>query len=347
MTVGFETTGGGSSNPYETGTRKIWDGDDDPSQKKTWNRYSSDRLSRSVGQSSYPYVMGISGYLHSLTWTDDDQLRLLDKLSEEAKRHEFNAAVFLGQANEVRSSVVGTATAFIGIKKSLQRGDLGGAMRFLARSVGGADLRAAKKKLDTRDIAGAHLSLVYGWLPLLSDVHAACEAMEVLTNPPRRSSFMVVRGITNEVEGSLSPSLYTCPMDQRRSKRILFEFEEELSAARSLGLLDPASVAWELMPYSFVVDWFVPIGTYLSNLAIVPNLKGYFKVTERAVSSGRCFSNDPRYTSSASLKQTILTRSPVASALSVPLPKFRGLSQLYDNAARTKNAIALLRNLYR
>lgn len=30
------------------------------------------------------------------------------------------------------------------------------------------------------------------------------------------------------------------------------------------GLLNPLSVAWELMPLSFVADWFLPIGSYLS-----------------------------------------------------------------------------------
>lgn len=30
--------------------------------------------------------------------------------------------------------------------------------------------------------------------------------------------------------------------------------------------LNPASIAWEMMPYSFVVDWFVDVGSYLRNL---------------------------------------------------------------------------------
>lgn len=30
-----------------------------------------------------------------------------------------------------------------------------------------------------------------------------------------------------------------------------------------LGLLNPASLAWDLLPFSFVIDWFLPIGTIL------------------------------------------------------------------------------------
>lgn len=37
----------------------------------------------------------------------------------------------------------------------------------------------------------------------------------------------------------------------------------ELFALASLGLLNPASLAWELVPLSFVVDWIVPVGPFL------------------------------------------------------------------------------------
>jgi hypothetical protein len=30
--------------------------------------------------------------------------------------------------------------------------------------------------------------------------------------------------------------------------------------------LNPVSIAWELMPFSFVVDWFMNVGDYLRNL---------------------------------------------------------------------------------
>lgn len=33
---------------------------------------------------------------------------------------------------------------------------------------------------------------------------------------------------------------------------------------------DVASVAWELVPYSFVVDWFLPIGDMIDNFSPAP-----------------------------------------------------------------------------
>jgi len=33
-----------------------------------------------------------------------------------------------------------------------------------------------------------------------------------------------------------------------------------------MGLINPAEVAWELTPWSFVVDWFIPVGNFLEAL---------------------------------------------------------------------------------
>lgn len=42
--------------------------------------------------------------------------------------------------------------------------------------------------------------------------------------------------------------------------------------AASLGFTNPKNVAWELLPLSFVVDWFLPIGDFLSSLSSLDGL---------------------------------------------------------------------------
>lgn len=70
-------------------------------------------------------------------------------------------------------------------------------------------------------------------------------------------------------------------MGNHASGPLLFQFEESCelrakarftvrnSSVKSLvqlGLTNPAEVAWEVVPFSFVIDWFIPVGNFLSSL---------------------------------------------------------------------------------
>jgi hypothetical protein len=103
-----------------------------------------------------------------------------------------------------------------------------------------------------------------------------------------------------------------------------------MSEIRQMGVLDPLSVAWEVLPFSFVADWFIPIGTYLENLNQIPFLKGRFMVTAYRRTEGP-FS--PREDTSLNCVSQLslpqgdrflrigLTRT-VSTSLNPPLPKF-------------------------
>lgn len=45
----------------------------------------------------------------------------------------------------------------------------------------------------------------------------------------------------------------------------MFVENPNLHRATTLGLTNPAAIAWELVPFSFVVDWFIPIGNFLNS----------------------------------------------------------------------------------
>jgi hypothetical protein len=59
-----------------------------------------------------------------------------------------------------------------------------------------------------------------------------------------------------------------------------------LKSLASVGISNPLLLAWELVPYSFVVDWFLPIGNYLESLDATNGLtfeSGYVTVLEKTV----------------------------------------------------------------
>lgn len=126
---------------------------------------------------------------------------------------------------------------------------------------------------------------------------------------------------------------------------IIYEFTEQMSAARQLGLVDPATVVWELIPYSFVVDWFLPIGSYLENLNQIPTLSGRFltiKSTRYQGGNVGKTSSPVNWTKIPTIGQFYLKIDrTVSSSLAVPKPQFNKLSDAMS-PTRIWNAIALV-----
>lgn len=320
-------------------------GTNDKRFKRAWNPYTFSNESYSISPSPYGYWEVPSSYI--IPWTDDDDARLADKIVKAVRGHEFNAGVFIGQSHELASSVVGATSAIIAGVRSLKKGDFGGALRSLSRTVSGTDIARAEKRLKRNDIAGTWLALQYGWLPVYSDVHAAAKAFEVLSAPPRTSRLYAVRNKAQTVKTTVGP--YNCELRAKRFVRYYLELREELPYARNMGLDDPLSVAWELMPWSFVADWFIPIGRYLSQLAVLPKLIGTAYCTAGYSSDSSLGSvNNPgvnyKYVGAMGTHRLkhIVRYSPGNIPTAVPPPKFVGFENIFKSSTRTLNAIALL-----
>lgn len=137
-----------------------------------------------------------------------------------------------------------------------------------ARRLGLKSHRARSKQAS-----GQWLELQYGWLPLIGDVHTMLNF-----NTPIRNSIYGV-GRTNE-QLSYSKSLYGIgKFNINASYWSIVKYgadvhvsDPALAFSQRAGLLNPAVVAWELMPFSFVIDWAVPIGDYLDNLTATVGL---------------------------------------------------------------------------
>jgi len=156
--------------------------------------------------------------------------------------------------------------------RSVKRGNFDAAMRYL-----GIDRRKPPK---FKDAANAWLALQYGWLPLLNDVFSGFEALKVILDPTanphqlystRRLGQQLVMPIW-EVQGdhTVLKNEAQCSVEVKFSFSVSDPF---LSLLGQLGLTNPASMAWAALPYSFVVDWFLPVGTMLGALSAPIGLK--------------------------------------------------------------------------
>lgn len=172
-----------------------------------------------------------------------------------------------GERKATAKMLGNTATNIARAVKALRRGNVRDAMR----SLGMATDRGMPRGSNWTN---NWLALQYGWKPLLSDCYGAVQALSKLPGDRWR---VTAKGFKSEssfpsfqvTPGGSSPTGYR---SQATLKRLAFCRIDALSSNdlvqsfSSLGVLNPLNVAWELVPYSFVVDWFLPIGDWLSNL---------------------------------------------------------------------------------
>jgi len=118
----------------------------------------------------------------------------------------------------------------------------------------------------TKAIGNAWLSYTYGWKPLLSTIYGLSQFV--------RSTYQTrevkARSGTTSTSKSKSSNPLQAPWAHQdvRSQRweigATFQITEPaLYDLTRLTTLNPLAIAWELVPYSFVVDWFLDIGGYL------------------------------------------------------------------------------------
>jgi len=279
-------------------------------------------------------------------WNSNDDLALLASLADKIRGHSFNAGIFLAEGHQSLNTIVAGTKAFFGVLTNVQRGNFAGAARALAQFSN----EKAPKRISHMDIPNAWLALRYGWEPLIKDIYEAATAYSALQDPPRTIVFRVRKTkYLKNVEASVSPSTYPMPTACRSTHAWKYTLTEQVSQARSLGLLDPASIVWEKLPYSFVVDWFIPIGNYLSVLGMAPamsgtGLKTIFDCGETSL--GPYIPFDQHWSGSGGSYKGVNIRLSRSNALpsSVPYPSTKTIAKALS-LAHIQNAAALVWSL--
>jgi len=173
-------------------------------------------------------------------------------------------------------------------------------------------------KSKPRDWGGQWLEYVYGVKPTLSTIF---ESLERIKKPETVWYDIRARASSsNKRTDTVSIELPGIPFLARResSNRIEYrcKFAMSGSALESLAgfsSLNPVSFAWEALPYSFVVDWFINVG-------------GYLRATESALLYNQAF---------VSGYKTSVTKSRTGGILKGTYSPFDGFFYIYDAAGET------------
>lgn len=238
--------------------------------------------------------------------------------------------VSLAEARQSLDMVTGLAGRLVSGARLIRKGHFLAAARYFQL----ADVPHGASK--SRQFLDNWMAYRYGWVPTISDLYNHADAIK---NPPK-DSYVIARG-------SGSWSNRTVPYDSKmRSsgaarvtiKARVVVSNPVLARLNQFGVLNPLEVAWELVPYSFVVDWFVGVGDYLSNLSAFVGLKLVDCSTTYAVKSHCWHVNSEDYTYDIVAKQRV-----VSDVLSNPPIQWgSGL-----NPKRAMDSLAILQNLLR
>lgn len=214
----------------------------------------------------------------------------IQKLLEKAKDGKFNGAVAYAEAAQLERLIGDATVKTARVLGYLRKGKLG-----LAASTLGLESKPSKNRRFSRQhrriktdadidrlLSNGVLQVQYGIRPLLNDVVGAAELLaqkvsgfhaSQVIGECRKSGSRVTEA-TEDTAFTRYRNVTSCEASVFIKYAVKFTSENEgLHTLKQLGITNPALLAWELLPWSFVIDWFLPIGDYLSTLDATLGLK--------------------------------------------------------------------------
>lgn len=169
---------------------------------------------------------------------------------------------------ERRQTIDMMAKRLVQLKKAAQALKRGRPKEFF-KELGLAPRRWMPNRSDPKKAADLWLEWHFGWEPLFGDVYNACV---ILQSPTPALIKVRVRASeapdpwkeTNRFPDWSSFALMQGMIAEHMGARVTVTNPNAWRATQ-LGLVNPASIAWELVPFSFVVDWFIPVGAFLNS----------------------------------------------------------------------------------
>lgn len=254
--------------------------------------------------SDYKGYVGNSGRFNSLNHFTE----ILSETNVHPDPTALKSASLVAARNKLKDMRVDLGTAFAERNATARMlGDTARRMADAARSLRRGEFRNAARALGIKGDVGKPrgsnwtnhwLQLQYGWKPLLSDIYGSADALSKRERSDWRVTAKAYRSterrvVYNRLPG-FSPStglptnsdgFYGVAVTRQGVfTRIDAVPDNDLTMSlTSLGVTNPLNVAWELVPYSFVVDWVLPIGSWLSSLdAMLGYTSAYTSVSTRS-----------------------------------------------------------------
>lgn len=332
-----------------------------------WNHSARDQTPQPIGANwgqigVNPQLNGSTRYYDGAGWDQttgptyqpdsNDESRAIIKALSKLKNQKVNLAQAFFEREQTVRLFYDTANLITNSIEAFRRKNPKYLWDYI-KHVEGSQPRAVPKKW---------LEVQYGWKPGMQDVQGSCDKLRETYNDSRSFRASVSATIRRNVKNTWRKGVSTSSQFGLIVKdegfvltkvRLDYSLENPfLASLASLGITNPASLVWELLPYSFVIDWFTDVGGWLNAMdaALGWNFMGgtktvFVKVQGKGTGwygSGYSPTGQYRYTPlgppSFADNQVNHTRTVYSSS---PLPRFPGLKNpmSYGHVA---NALSLL-----
>jgi hypothetical protein len=144
---------------------------------------------------------------------------------------------------------------------------------------------AAKVKRTTKGvdiskiISEVWLEMRYGWRPLLfdiADINEAIRRLQMGVEDPLQRAYASDSSMSSDSRtftekrmliGAANADFNSCSCSVRSTTSVEYKLHASVGlqvTTRETTLADPVVTAWELVPFSFILDWFITIGDMLA-----------------------------------------------------------------------------------
>lgn len=193
------------------------------------------------------------GNWYSLASHEDPSNSALLKFYDKQKEGTMNMATLFAERQSAINMMADKATRIFNAYRNVKRGKVRKAMDNLGIS-------KKRHRPRSKQAAGQWLELQYGWMPLIGDIYSLADL-----KPFSGDRIFGVASAFSQVRFKNPDGTNRCRRIVKYGADVIVS-DPSKAFSNSLGLLNPALVAWELTPFSFVVDWFLPIGDHIENL---------------------------------------------------------------------------------
>lgn len=297
---------------------------------------------------SFPYTS-----TQSISYLDDLRNKSWDRLMEDVKGESSSLGVSLAESREgfnmIANRIIKTRRAY----QDLRRGNFRGFLRQL--SVDPKRKHRSVIRTASGEASGLWLEYWFGWSPLCKDIFDTA----VTLSTPHVTTWYACKGtaskalpqqeagVGNGYENRLMTASGRGFWRQGAQFRVT---SENAFLANRLGLVNPVAIAWELVPFSFVVDWFAKVGNWIegySDLFGTEHRRPYSTRFVRLTCTGRYgqsrFGNPPGNYCWMQWKAARIERT---LGLSRPVPLVPRIGNFGTSITRAATAASLLRQVF-